>query len=137
MQVQSFRRVAAYALCGASVIAFAYSVWLGGVLLSALAQTGTNERADIGNGVFLLIYAALPATVALMSLSYLVGDRSRRNSGIVLTALAFLLASVQLIWLLDFAPRAAREPATFAFGATATVVALAVANLRTTAGRTR
>lgn len=122
---------AAYVLSGAAVLALAYSAWLIAAVLAAIAAGG-----EAGNGVFVLVYAALPSAVALISsVRLLASDRPWVRLGTVVTTSTCLLALVQITWLIGLASRAAREPLFLALATTAVVIAAAVANLRTTARR--
>lgn len=132
LEMNTLRQASGYALMGIGVLALAYSAWLSFVLLSALARASAGEILDIGLGVVVLVYAALPATIALLSLSYLLASQPSRRAGTVLTALGFVLAVIQLGWLLDLGLRVGKEPWPFAIGASIAVIGVTVATWRAT-----
>lgn len=125
------RHVGMYLLTGMSIVALAWSAWLAVAVVGAVVA-GT----EAGNGLFLLIYVALPSLVLLMSLARLAGLRTPwSRSGAFLTALASAVALAQVVWMLGLAPRIAWDPLLVAIVATAAVGLLTVANLRATLRR--
>lgn len=129
MGTSRFQRAAGYVLLTVGLLALAYSIWLGGLLIAIQRGAGV-VATDSGTGVFLLIYAALPVAVACLSLSHLIARRPWRPSGIALTAFAFLLALIQLLWLIDLAARASREVIPFAIATSLVVVGVGFATWR-------
>lgn len=130
MDASRFQRAAGYVLLGAGLLALAYSIWLGGILLTIQIGAGL-VATDSGIGLFVLVYAALPVAVACLSLSHLIARRPWRPGGVALTAFAFLLAMVQLLWLVDLAPRTSGELVPFAIATTLVVVGVGFATLGT------
>ncbi len=128
--MNTLRQASGYALMGIGVLALAYTGWLSFALLSALAQAGAGDILDIGPGVVMLVYVALPATIVALSLRYLLASRPSRRAGIVVTALGFVLAVIQLGWLLDLGLRVGKEPWPFAIGASIAVIGVTVATWR-------
>jgi hypothetical protein len=125
------RTLLKFSLVGSALVAASYSIWL---IFAVLWSLGLGGEA--GMGIFLLVYAALPATVASVSLlRYLVLLGDRKPLRALLASAACVLALAQLAWILDLAVRIrlSADPLVFALSTTVLTIAVAVLNLRATA----
>ena len=107
--------------------AFAASIWAAWL---AYAIGRALPYGDAGNGIFLLLFVALPLALIFGSVLRFVALMSLGRLGWAFAAAAALLLVSQAAWLLRIAPRTASETVVVALVATSVTAAIFGSHVR-------